>query len=440
MSEVLVLGAGMAGVSAALALQARGRDVALIDRAEPGRETSFGNAGIIQAEAVEPYALPRNPRVLLRMALRLDNALDYHLLSLAGHAGPLWRYFRNSSPARHRAASAVHRVLAEAATGAHAPLIEAAGAEDLIRREGFLQMRRRERDLAEDAREAERLARDYGVSHRLLDRAELSEAEPALRRGLAGAVHWTDAWTCSDPGGLVAAYARLFVERGGEILSGDASTLARRGAGWEVRATGGPVAAREAVVALGPWSPALLAPLGLRTPMVRKRGYHLHRRAVAPPRRPVVDGDLGAVYAPMRAGLRILTGAELAAPEAPPTPRQLRRAEAAAAELFELEEAGEAEPWLGTRPCLPDMLPLAGRAPGQDGLWLHFGHGHQGFTLGPATAEVLARAMEGARDAMTEALDPRLRLRPPAAEPAVALAVSGSRPILARITEKERRP
>lgn len=411
MTDVLVLGAGMAGVAAALALQARGRDVALIDRAEPGRETSFGNAGIIQSEAVEPYALPRDPRTLLRMALRLDNALDYRLPALPGHAGPLWSYFRNSSPARHRAASAIYRRLVEQATPSHAPLIEAARADHLIRRDGFLQMRRRPRDLEADAREAARLARDFGVAHRLLDGPALAKAETALRRPLAGAVHWTDPWTCTDPGALVSAYARLFAERGGALLRGDAFTLARSGGRWSVRASDGPVSAKDAVVALGPWSPALLAPLGLRAPMVRKRGYHLHRRIAAPPRRPVVDGDMGAVYAPMQAGLRILTGAELSGPEASPTPRQLRRAEAAAGDLFDLGGPVENAPWLGTRPCLPDMLPFAGPAPGQQGLWLHFGHGHQGFTLSPATAELLARAMEGEWDPLLDALDPRRRLR-----------------------------
>ncbi len=73
MSEVIVLGAGIVGIASALALQAKGFDVALLDRSEPGSEASFGNAGIIQAEAAEPYALPRDVPTLLSYALGRSN-------------------------------------------------------------------------------------------------------------------------------------------------------------------------------------------------------------------------------------------------------------------------------------------------------------------------------------------------------------------------------
>ncbi len=408
MTDALVLGAGMAGVSAALALQARGRDVALIHRVSPGSETSFGNAGIIQAEAVEPYALPRFAGALLKTALRLDNALN-HLFSLPAHALCLWSYFRRSAPARHRVASAIYRLLVEQATVAHAPLIEAAGADALISREGFLQARRCERDLAGDLREAERLGREYGVAFRGLDQAALTEVEPSLRCSLAGAIHWTGAWSCADPGALVAAYADPFLRRGGRILKGDASSLTSDGAGWRVTAADGPASARDAVMARGPWSPALLAPWGYRIPMVRKRGCHRHSRSPAPPRRPFVDGDLGAIYAPMRAGLRIFADTELAAPEAP-VPETASASQGCCGRTL--------QPWrprrgraMARRQAMPSghMLPLVGRASRHQGLWLHFGHGHHGFTLWPATSDLLARAMDGERDLDIDALSPAAR-------------------------------
>jgi D-amino-acid dehydrogenase len=99
----------------------------------------------------------------------------------------------------------------------------------------------------------------------------------------------------------------------------------------------------------------------------------------------------------MARGLRITTGAELTGRPAASTPVQLGRAEAAARELLALGEPVEPRPWIGTRPCMPDMLPVIGQAPGHPGLWLHFGHGHQGFTLGPATGRLLAEMMTGER-------------------------------------------
>ena len=77
-------------------------------------------------------------------------------------------------------------------------------------------------------------------------------------------------------------------------------------------------------------------------------------------------------------------------------PIQLERAEQAAREIVDLGSAVDAEPWSGVRPCMPDMLPVIGPAAKHKGLWMHFGHGHQGFTLGPATGRLLAELMTGA--------------------------------------------
>jgi len=108
-----------------------------------------------------------------------------------------------------------------------------------------------------------------------------------------------------------------------------------------------------------------------------------------------MDAERGFLLEPMRAGIRLTTGAELADLESPPKYRQLAAAERAARELFPLGKRRDAEPWKGARPCLPDMKPVIGPAPEKPGLWLAFGHGHQGFTLGPATGELLAQMMDG---------------------------------------------
>ncbi|SFV16048.1 FAD dependent oxidoreductase [Methylobacterium sp. 174MFSha1.1] len=129
--------------------------------------------------------------------------------------------------------------------------------------------------------------------------------------------------------------------------------------------------------------------------MVRKRGYHRHWRPARTLELPLLDAQNGYVLAPMAAGLRLTTGAELAGPEAATGPVQLARAEAEAGGLLDLGAPRENAPWSGIRPCLPDMLPVIGAAPRHPGLWFHFGHGHQGFTLGPASGRLLAEAMSG---------------------------------------------
>ena len=250
---------------------------------------------------------------------------------------------------------------------------------------------------------------------RALSGAELAKAEPVLRDDLPGAIHWLDTWTVSDPGALVTAYAELFERLGGTIVLGDAQTLQQTATGWSVETDQGRIDAAPAVVTLGPWSPDLLLKFGYRIPLVRKRGYHMHYSGGASLDLPLVDKAGGYAMGPMAKGIRITTGAELTGMDALATPVQLASAEASARELIDLGKRVEPDPWFGTRPCTPDMLPVLGPAPRHPGLWMNFGHGHQGFTLGPATGRLLAEMMSGE----TPAIDPtpyrpeRCRLQPP---------------------------
>ncbi|MFD1911290.1 NAD(P)/FAD-dependent oxidoreductase [Halodurantibacterium flavum] len=396
--DVMVLGAGMVGVCTALHLQARGHDAVLIDRRDPGQETSFGNAGIIQREAVEPYAFPRTASAILRAALRIGPEVNYHLRALPGLAGPLLDYWRFSAPARYGAVASAHARLIEHCLRAHAPLIEAAGAGDLVRRDGFRFVFRTTGALDAAAAAAEGMARDHGLACTVQDGAALHRAEPALTRPLAGALHWHDPWTVRAPGELVARYADLFRQRGGTILRGDATSLARADGGWSVTTGEGRVTAGQAVIALGPWAADLTRSLGYRLPLFVKRGYHRHYHITGTGLDlPMLDAERGAVLAPMAQGLRISTGAEFALRDAPSTPVQSLRAAQAAAEIVDLGQPVEAEPWRGARPCTADMLPVVGPAPRDPGLWFNFGHAHQGFTLGPVTGQLLAEMIAGDR-------------------------------------------
>ncbi|APZ50419.1 NAD(P)/FAD-dependent oxidoreductase [Salipiger abyssi] len=409
MAEFIVLGAGMVGIGAALALQARGHAVTVLDRSAPGTETSHGNAGVIQAEAVEPYAIPRDLATLFSYATGQSNDVLWHLRDLPAVAPALWRYFRHSAPARHAVLSKGYAPLVLSATADHAPLIAASESEALIRRTGLGELYRTARALDAAAANAERMRDRYGLGSEVLTGSALAEAEPALNGPLAGMLLWTDSWSSSDPGALTRAYADLFLARGGRVLTGDATSLTETGSGWTVESSEGPVEASDVVVALGPWSPDLLAPLGYRIHMIWKRGYHGHFNAPTPLNRPCLDDANGIVMSSMTRGLRITTGAELVGRNAPRTLRQLERGQRAARELLDLGAPVPDSTWHGHRPCLPDMLPLVGAAPRHRGLWFDFGHGHQGFTLGPTTGRLLADIVEGQTDAVTAALSPALR-------------------------------
>lgn len=392
--DVIVLGAGMVGTCTALHLALRGHQVTLVDRRAPGLETSYGNGGLIQREAVEPYPFPRDIATLLRVAARRGADVHYHMTALPWLVAPLFKYWCHSRPERHAEISRAYARLIAHGQEEHEALMALAGAEDLVRKEGYLSVFRRPDTLAVATARAQRLEREAGVRHALLGTGELQQAEPGLRRSMAGAIHWLQTWSVSDPGELVRRYATLLQNQGGRFVRGDAASLQATASGWRVQTEDGAVEAAHAVVALGPWSGAFIERLGFRFPLFVKRGYHRHYRASGGPKLPVLDADRGFLLAPMRQGLRLTTGAEFARLDAHASPIQLKRAEVLAHQLFDLGEPVEEEPWIGARPCSADMLPVIGAAPRQRGLWFNFGHGHQGFTLGPISGRLLADALE----------------------------------------------
>jgi D-amino-acid dehydrogenase len=405
--DIIVLGAGMVGVGCALHLQATGQAVALVDRRAPGLETSYGNAGIIQREAIEPYALPRELGFLWSGVTNRRVDVRYHAAHAARMLGPLWSYYRNSAPAPLRKISIEYETLIALSLETHQQLMNDAGANDLIGGSGYVMLFRTERELQEFFQVADQRAR-HGVHHVKLTGADVAREEPSLLSRFAGGVRWTDPVAIRSPGDLVQRYAQLFEHRGGAVRLGDAMTLRRTDSGgWQMyTASGETLTARQVVVALGPWTTQLTSRFGYTAPVIPKRGYHMHYAPVPGKalNSTVIDAEYGYVIAPMKNGLRLTTGAELANVDAPPTPGQIDAAERIARQSFPMGQRVDSEPWMGTRPCMPDMKPVFGPVPSVPGMWCAFGHGHQGFTLGPVTGELLAAMMTGAT--------PRVDVRP----------------------------
>ena len=396
-TDAMVLGAGIVGTSVALQLARRGLSVALVDRRAPGEETSYGNAGIIEGSTVLPPAFPRSLTALLRVALKRASEANYHLSFLPTVAPWLWAFRAYSQPKRLAETSRVNRPLFARAVAEHEELMQEAGALDLLRKTGWIRLYRRQSALAGMQLEFD-LAREYGLPFETLDTEGARRLEPALRPAFRHAIFWPKAASVSSPLKLTQAYARRFGERGGIVLNGDARSLHRSGDRWRVETEEGALDSAVVIVALGPWAPDLLATLGIRLPMGVKRGYHRHFRgeATSPLTRPVVDVDYGYAVAPMLQGLRVTTGVEFAAREAPATPVQFGRLLPRARELLPLGQPADDKTWLGARPSFPDSRPVIGPAPGQPGLWLAIGHAHWGLTLGPVTGRLLADLITGA--------------------------------------------
>jgi D-amino-acid dehydrogenase len=227
-----------------------------------------------------------------------------------------------------------------------------------------------------------------------LDPRALGVAEPHLRAGFAGALHWIDPYAVNDPHALTLSYAALFERLGGCFVLGDAATLTRYGAGWRVfAADGSNVEATEAVVALG-----------ISSDRVTKRFGYGPAPAVRQARLPPALQTKGECGAHATGSLQWFSAGTDAAWHSPDDRRGIRaslgRADPRTASprrahssrtLLPLDEVVEQTPWMGIRPCTPDMLPIIGPAPSQAHLWFAFGHAHHGFTLGPITGSTRGR-------------------------------------------------
>ena len=395
--NAVVLGAGVVGTSVALHLAKRGLAVALVDRRAPGEETSYGNAGVIESDTLLPYAFPSDVLTLMRIAFKRASDVDYHVSFLPWAAPWLLAFRAASRPRQLEETARAMRPLFAHSVAEHEALLMEAGATRYLRKSGFLKLYRSQR--AFTALKAQfALAQELGVSLRALDCEAACEIEPNLAPVFHSAVWCENAASVSNPLAVTRAYAERLAALGGLLISADARSLRRAGARWRIDTAQGSFDAEEAVIALGPFAPDVLAPLGIRLPLGFKRGYHCHFRPSgnAALSRPVVDAEIGYCLAPMEQGIRLSTGAEFAARDARPTPVQLGRVLPDAKSLFPLGEHVEASAWMGSRPCFPDSRPVIGRAPRHPGLWLAYGHAHWGLTLGPVTGRLIADMMTGA--------------------------------------------
>jgi D-amino-acid dehydrogenase len=396
-TDIIVLGAGIVGVSIGLHLLKRGAAVAVVDRGGPGEGTSYGNTGIIEGNSLFPAAFPLDLGSLIEVALKRSPIANYHLSFLPQVAPWLIAFRAASQPDRLVETARLMRPFVGRAVAEHEALSADAGTDRYFRRTGWLKLYRSERAFAAQARELE-LAQSYGIANVAMDTEAARAIEPSLRPLFRRAVHWTGAVSISNPLAVSRGYAARFTALGGLMLNGDARTLHRSGTNWRVDTAAGPLDAPAVVIALGPWAPDVLEPLGIRLPLAVKRGYHRHYQPQgnAGLSRPILDAENGYCITPMEQGIRLTTGAEFAARDAAATPVQFDRLLPAARALFPLGEPVEAQPWMGARPCFADSRPVISRAPGQGGLWLAYGHGHWGLTLGPATGRLLAEMMTNA--------------------------------------------
>lgn len=395
--RIVIAGAGIVGLSCGWFLARDGHEVTLVDPLPPGAGTSFGNAGILSFASCLPVGYPELLRRLPILLLDRDGPLRLRWLDLPVLAPWLVRFVLASRRRRAEEISEAIVALVRRAEAAHDTVIQECGLGDLVRRTGWLKVARDAARFPGMIATERRCLDRFGIPYEILDEARLHALEPALASDLTRALWLVRNRQVASPyaysRGIFEAIERL----GGRWLQTRVEGVRREGDVVRAVVTGeGDLETDGLVVAAGAFSDAICRMLGLRIPLEAERGYHAMLPASDPPlAHPVYGLEEGFVLAPMRDGIRLTSGVELARKTAPPDFSWLRRLVRRAPRLVPAIGTRAADEWLGFRPSLPDSLPVLGPAPGTRNAWLAFGHQHIGLTLGPLTGRIVADLVAG---------------------------------------------
>ena len=400
--KVVVLGAGIAGVTTAWFLAQDGHEVTVIDRQPTAaNETSFANAGLVSPGHAFSWASPKAPKVLLKSLFRSDTGLRLKL-----RADPrLWmwclKFLRNCTTERARINSLRKLRVCAYSHEVLKTVVEETGIDYHRTTGGILYLHRDPAALARAADEM-RLLADDGVRFETLDADSVVRVEPALepaRDGLVGAIYCPD-----DESGDCNRFTRELAARCAEAgvtfnFETPITTVISAGDRIErVVTEEGDFSGDAYVMALGSFSPVHAARLGVRLPIYPVKGYSMtipidgHNGA---PRLSGVDETTLTAWSRLGDRLRLTSTAEISGYDRTLNPDQFARMRRAAEGLFPDGAAyGKASEWAGLRPQTPEGTPIFGRGR-QKNLWFNTGHGSMGWTMGAGSGRVTADLIAG---------------------------------------------
>lgn len=393
--NIIVLGAGVAGLSVALYLQRSGSRVLVIDPLPPGGGASYGNAGLISSDTAVPVALPgmlgKVPKWLMDSEGPLIVRPSYFPTALPW----LMRWIQASRMSRVLRISDAMRALHKDSLVCWKELLGPEHFADLIRPAG--QVRLWEGEGAE-SRVEHAVAERHGIRIERLDKGAIRDIYPDISTNVThGLLVPGNAYTVS-PQRLVRTLGSLFIDAGGEVIAERALKIIPAAGvdGYLVMTNISNRVAQRIVVATGAWTRELLDPLGIKVPLETERGYH----AMMPSPNltlpiPISVKNRGFGLTSMEGGLRASGTVEIGGLRAPPNEQRAMVLVAHAKRLFPKLQTGEPSYWMGHRPSTPDSLPVLGEAPGRPGLFFSFGHGHFGMTGSPPSARLVSQLING---------------------------------------------
>lgn len=400
-NDIIVIGAGVIGISTALALQANGLSVCVLDRKGVAAEASQGNAGAFAFTDIVPLATPgimrKAPKWLLDPLGPLSIPPSY-ALKIAPWMLRLWRA---SWQDRYAASLAAQAALMKVSQAALERQIKSVHGEEMILREGQLQLYEGEKEYKESL-SGWKLRGQHGVDFNLLQSPEaIAEIQPGLDPRFTHA-SFTPKWmnTC-DPEKWAEHLARSFVERGGTIDIDNVKSLSQEQDQVRLSTSSGIRQAKQVVIAAGAWSHHLARTLGDKIPLETERGYNTTLpKGAFELKTHLTFGGHGFVVTKISGGVRVGGAVELGGLKLRPNYRRAEILLKKAAQFIPDLKTQGGEHWMGFRPSMPDSLPVIGHASNNSKVIYAFGHGHLGLTQAAGTAELVASLVMKSETAM----------------------------------------
>jgi D-amino-acid dehydrogenase len=394
--DVIVVGAGVIGLSIAVAAQARGLTVEVVDREGPAAGASAGNAGAFAFTDILPLA---SPGILRKAPGWLFDPLGPLSIppAYALRIAPwMVRFARACAPAQVARSTVAQTALMDLSKAELEPFLRQTGTHPMLRRDGNLQVYEGEAEFRASLPGWQARA-DHGIEFRHLDAGGMAALQPGLAPIFTHGTFTPGWYSIADPRLYTLALAERFAAMGGTLCQAEVASLRVSGEGVEVvRADGRSSQAGQIVIAAGAFSHRIARSVGDRIPLETERGYN----TTLPPdafdlRIQITFGGHGFVASRLSTGIRIGGAVELGGLDLPPN---YRRAEAMLTKarrfLPALHTTGGTQ-WMGFRPSLPDSLPAIGRSRASPRVIHAFGHGHLGLTQSAGTARMVADLLTG---------------------------------------------
>lgn len=394
--KVAVVGAGIIGVNCAYELQALGLETTIFDPSGVGEQCSKGNAGHFATEQVFPLADPKLLPQLPRMLFDSQGPFSLSATYLPKALPWFFKFLGNMLATNRQKNTNALKLINKEAIRYYQQLLSKINAEHLLICNGSLLVFENT-----PQSEVEKIAAHYqkqGIALKVLNKQECKELEPELAETINAAIYFTEVAHTINPHEICIAIANAAFDKGSRLVKEKVEQISSNEQFVTLKTDNNVHHFDKVVIATGAWSKPILNKLGYSLPLEAESGYHHQFTDNITLNRPIVSHERKFIITPMVNGLRAAGTVEFSGLFAQPNYKRADILKNQAQHLLKRslkkeQTSNTSKQWHGSRPSLPDSLPVICKAPKHENIYFSLGHQHLGLTLGAITGKLIGQLM-----------------------------------------------